>query len=1006
MKLSIKSARPALMALVFSAAISAPAFADQLPNPVVTASSRPYNGSYSATNLFDQANAEFASLGQLAVKAPFTTNVTDGTWVEMDFGAPVQFDRFVMLSRANAVDIVQESRLIVSDDPTFDATDRIFTFNPSGSNGRGIIQNLYSPVSGRYVRWEVTAGVGSNLGASQMWFLKTPQGQSLLPAPAVLDAYEAYNDTTYAAGNAVNGDYGSEYASLGAAETAYIDFDFGGAKQISGFEYLNRWSDRLTNFDLIFSDTPDFSAPTKTLSFSASPNGNMVNAETFDPVTAQYVRLQGTAFDGAVNTGAREIQFFTPGTLPPLITQSPTGGTRLAGDTFTLASAAAGGIPLNFQWRLNGSAIAGATNASLTLTNVQVSNSGSYDVVISNSSGSVTSAPPSVLTVIDPALDITSNLELWLKLDETAGLTAADASGNHRDGALTGFIGDDSQWTNGRIQGAIQLNSTNHIDDERVMIAQDGGLDFSTNLEFTIAAWVNGAATQESGAGVVANGTGAGGEQYALDIYNNAYRLYVRDTNGAAVNLNTTIHPNGTWQHIAAVFSAPLNRMKFYLNGAEVASATPPSSLLQNFSDVSIGSRQSGGDAYDFNFSGTLDDVRIYRRALTSRDVAEIYNQASLVAPTIVTAPAGGDFLALENLTLSVVADGSLPLTYQWKLGGADIANATNSTLTLTNLAAANAGSYTVVVRNAVGSITSSEAKVTVNDPAPALDQGLVLYLKFDETSGTDAADSSGLNHPGVLQDFDGDPWTPGILGNAINFNPDGADGNDVVLVQDDGTLDFSSTLEFSITAWVNGDPLQEAGGPIICKGDGGGGEQYAIDMANGFRFYGWLGDAPGTYNLSAPISPNNTWQHVAAVFSRPRNRLKLYINGVEMASGVPPEMIVQNFHEVSIGSRQNAGSDAYDLNFKGKIDDVRIYNRPLTPREVKTLSQTGTPPQVTIARSGGTITISWPSDLAGFTLESAAALPAGTWTPVSGVANNQVQITPTGAPQFFRLRK
>src|SRR3569623_882443 len=166
MKISIKAALPALL---FSAAISAPILGDQLPNPIVTASSRPYNGSYSATNLFDQANAEFASRGQLAIKTPFTTNVTDGTWVEMDFGAPVEFDRFVMLSRANAVDTVRESRLIVSDDPVFDSTDHIFTFNPSGSNGRGIIQNLYSAVSGRYVLWEVPAGTGSNLGAYQKW---------------------------------------------------------------------------------------------------------------------------------------------------------------------------------------------------------------------------------------------------------------------------------------------------------------------------------------------------------------------------------------------------------------------------------------------------------------------------------------------------------------------------------------------------------------------------------------------------------------------------------------------------------------------------------------------------------------------------------------------------------------------------------------------------------------------------------------------------------------------
>src|SRR3972149_4921898 len=45
-------------------------YADQVPNPSITASARPYNPSYAAGSLFDAANAEFASLGQGPVSAP------------------------------------------------------------------------------------------------------------------------------------------------------------------------------------------------------------------------------------------------------------------------------------------------------------------------------------------------------------------------------------------------------------------------------------------------------------------------------------------------------------------------------------------------------------------------------------------------------------------------------------------------------------------------------------------------------------------------------------------------------------------------------------------------------------------------------------------------------------------------------------------------------------------------------------------------------------------------
>src|SRR5207245_11066514 len=53
---------------------------------------------------------------------------------------------------------------------------------------------------------------------------------------------------------------------------------------------------------------------------------------------------------------------------------------------------AAGTAPLSYQWRKDGGRLAGATQSSLTLTNFQESDAGSYDVVVSNAWGSVTSA--------------------------------------------------------------------------------------------------------------------------------------------------------------------------------------------------------------------------------------------------------------------------------------------------------------------------------------------------------------------------------------------------------------------------------------------------------------------------------------------------------------------------------------------------------------------------------------------------------------------------------------
>lgn len=84
------------------------------------------------------------------------------------------------------------------------------------------------------------------------------------------------------------------------------------------------------------------------------------------------------------------------------------------------------------------------------------------------------------------------------------------------------------------------------------------------------------------------------------------------------------------------------------------------------------------------------------------------------LAPTVMTHPRSQSALPGTNLTLNTLAIGDAPLAYQWRLNGATLANATNSALALTNLTAAHAGSYSVVVTNAAGSTTSRVAVVRV----------------------------------------------------------------------------------------------------------------------------------------------------------------------------------------------------------------------------------------------------------------------------------------------------
>lgn len=77
--------------------------------------------------------------------------------------------------------------------------------------------------------------------------------------------------------------------------------------------------------------------------------------------------------------------------LAPTVMTHPRNRSVLAGTNVTFSTLAIGDAPLNYRWLLNGVPLPGATNATLTLTNLQSTNAGSYSVVVTNFSGSATS---------------------------------------------------------------------------------------------------------------------------------------------------------------------------------------------------------------------------------------------------------------------------------------------------------------------------------------------------------------------------------------------------------------------------------------------------------------------------------------------------------------------------------------------------------------------------------------------------------------------------------------
>jgi len=203
-------------------------------------------------------------------------------------------------------------------------------------------------------------------------------------------------------------------------------------------------------------------------------------------------------------------------------------------------------------------------------------------------------------------------------------------------------------------------------------------------------------------------------------------------------------------------------------------------------------------------------------------------------------------------------------------------------------------------------------------------DDGLVAGWHFDEGSGSIAKDSSGNGNDGTIH---GATWVDGKFGKALSF--DGED--DYVEVHDSPSLDITDAI--TIEAWIYpiGYPPSPRHAGIVGKGGWDIGSGYEVDL--GYE------EMNGLFELNTRRSslysesriPLNQWTHVVATLKN--TDAVIYINGKIDASGTVNSLIT-NSRPLQIGRRDPGNK--FVAYFKGIIDEVRIYNRALTPEEIK----------------------------------------------------------------------
>ena len=214
------------------------------------------------------------------------------------------------------------------------------------------------------------------------------------------------------------------------------------------------------------------------------------------------------------------------------------------------------------------------------------------------------------------AQDFSSNLVAYWKLDDGSGTTAVDSSGNGHDGTVTG----NPAWqSSAKIAGGLDFETTDGVD--RIDV---GTFDLSGS-GVSIAAWIRWENGFSDSRIVIKSNSNNGADQlWGMTVTSNGRVDFRIRVGGTFVQLDSAdgATTSGQWHHVAGTYDG--TTMRLYIDGTEVASTAHKvgGAVDQDASaPVALGDSPQGSRTFD----GVMDDVRIYDRALSEKDIATLH---------------------------------------------------------------------------------------------------------------------------------------------------------------------------------------------------------------------------------------------------------------------------------------------------------------------------------------------------------------------------------------------
>jgi hypothetical protein len=243
-----------------------------------------------------------------------------------------------------------------------------------------------------------------------------------------------------------------------------------------------------------------------------------------------------------------------------------------------------------------------------------------YRVKATNAQGS--SAYSNTVTV---NFNVTPAPVAYYRFDETSGNMAADSSGNGNNGTLVGFAQGNIQHVPGRFGNALHFNETTmNGDPNGAVVAVPDAPSLNPQNAITLAAWFK-ADTWEGGPTTHNHRIlqkGLNDNQYRLLAENGVFKfdLFI---NGSLMDVQTALPSIGVWHQATGTYDGSV--MKLYIDGVLVGHLDVSGQIAVTTDPLRIGSKDIAGTGGN-HFVGTLDEVRIYDRALTQEEVTFLQN--------------------------------------------------------------------------------------------------------------------------------------------------------------------------------------------------------------------------------------------------------------------------------------------------------------------------------------------------------------------------------------------